>query len=245
MSFLDHLEELRWTLVKSLVVFLIGFILVASFLERVSNWLRWPLDYGIRDNPDVLRLITTTPLAIFTVFMMVCFLGAIAMSLPFILYFVGQFVAPALTKKERGLLIPGLLLGTVLFVMGSLFAFFLLVPSVIKVSVYMNALLGFEVLWSADRYYSMLAWMVVGMGLAFQLPLAMQVPVYLDIITVEKYRSWRRIMILICTIAAAIITPTPDPFNMFLVALPLILLYELGVWLARVYTSKRVSQGRI
>ncbi|RME66850.1 MAG: preprotein translocase subunit TatC, partial [Verrucomicrobia bacterium] len=171
MTFLEHLEELRWVLLKVLIAFLVGFVLVAAFLDNVANLLRWPLDFGVRENPEVLRLVTTTPLAIFTVFMMVCFLGAVAFSMPFVLYFVGQFVAPALTPKEKKLLVPGLVLAVLLFLAGMTFAFFLLVPSVIRVSVYFNALLGYEVIWSADKYYSMLAWMCLGMGTAFQFPM--------------------------------------------------------------------------
>jgi len=244
MTFLEHLEELRWVLLKVLIAFLVGFVLVAAFLDNVANLLRWPLDFGVRENPEVLRLVTTTPLAIFTVFMMVCFLGAVAFSMPFVLYFVGQFVAPALTPKEKKLLVPGLVLAVLLFLAGMTFAFFLLVPSVIRVSVYFNALLGYEVIWSADKYYSMLAWMCLGMGTAFQFPMVLQILLYLGVVTVEKLRSWRRIMILVCFVVAAVITPTPDPLNMTIVALPLILLYEVAIWIGATYTVRHMEAAR-
>lgn len=244
MSFLEHLEELRWVLLKVLIAFLVGFILVAVFLDNVAGLLRWPLDFGVRDNPEVLTLVTTTPLAIFTVFMMVCLLGAVSLAMPFVLYFIGQFVAPALTEKERKLLIPGFTLAIVLFVVGMLFSFFLLVPSVIRVSVYFNAMLGYQVIWSADKYYSMLAWMCLGMGTAFQFPMVIQILLYLGVVTVEKLRSWRRVAVLLCFLASAVITPTPDPLNMAIVALPLVVLYEVAIWIGSTYTARRIEEAQ-
>lgn len=244
MSFLDHLEELRWTLVKSLIVFLVAFTAIGLFLRDAAEVLNRPLHVGLRDNPQAITLITTTPLAIFSVFLMICFLGGITLSLPFILYFVGQFVAPALTTKERRLMIPACAAALLLFLAGGLFSYFLLVPSVIRVSSYMNATLGFQVLWSADRYYSMLVWMVVGMGAAFQFPMVLQILIYMGLLDVRKLRQWRRLAILTMAIVAAVITPTPDPFNMFIVAAPLYLLYEIAIWVGATYTQPRAARAR-
>lgn len=244
MGFLDHLEELRWTLVKSLVVFLIGFILIAVFLKDTATVLNWPLNKGLEDNPDALKLITTTPMAIFSVFMMICFLGAVTMALPFILFFVGQFVAPALTRKEKRLLVPACIGAVVLFLAGGAFSYFLLVPSVVRVSAMFNATLGYELLWSADRYYSMLVWMVLGMGAAFQFPMVIQILIYLGILEVAQLRKWRRIAVLVFFIIAAFITPTPDPVTQSMVALPLWLLYEGAIWIGALYTTRLAERAR-
>lgn len=244
MGFLDHLEELRWTLVKSLVVFLIGFILIAVFLKDTATVLNWPLNKGLEDDPDALKLITTTPMAIFSVFMMICFLGAVTMALPFILFFVGQFVAPALTRKEKRLLVPACIGAVVLFLAGGAFSYFLLVPSVVRVSAMFNATLGYELLWSADRYYSMLVWMVLGMGAAFQFPMVIQILIYLGILEVAQLRKWRRIAVLVFFIIAAFITPTPDPVTQSMVALPLWLLYEGAIWIGALYTTRLAERAR-
>ncbi len=244
MGFLDHLEELRWTLVKSLIVFLIGFILIAVFLKDTATVLNWPLNKGLEDNPDALKLITTTPMAIFSVFMMICFLGAVTMALPFILFFVGQFVAPALTRKEKRLLVPACIGAVVLFLAGGAFSYFLLVPSVVRVSAMFNATLGYELLWSADRYYSMLVWMVLGMGAAFQFPMVIQILIYLGILEVAQLRKWRRIAVLVFFIIAAFITPTPDPVTQSMVALPLWLLYEGAIWIGALYTTRLAERAR-
>jgi len=244
MSFLDHLEDLRWTLLKTVLVFMSAFILVAVFLPDTASVLNWPKDYATRDNPDQLRLITTTPLGIFSVFMMICFLGAVTISLPFILYFVGQFVAPALTKKESKVLLPVCAATVVLFLLGAAFSYFVLLPAIIKVSVYFNAQLGLELFYTADKYYSMVMWTVVGMGGAFQFPMVIQILIYLELVTVKKLRSIRAIMFLVVLVASAIITPTPDPVTLFIVAMPLYLLYELAIWAGAVITLPRVKAAR-
>ncbi|MGH8016996.1 MAG: twin-arginine translocase subunit TatC [Opitutaceae bacterium] len=244
MGFLDHLEELRWTLAKALIVFVVAFILIAVFVIETSHLLNWPLEQGLKNYPDAARLITTTPFAVFSVYMLVCFLGAITLSLPFVLFFVGQFVAPALMPNERRLLFPACIGAVVLFLFGSLFSFLLLVPSVIKVSAYLNATFGLELLWSADRYYSMLVWMVLGMGAAFQFPMILQILVYLGLVSVAQLRKWRRIAVLVFFVVAAFITPTPDPLNQAMVALPLWLLYELAIWVAAGYTTRLAIASR-
>jgi len=244
MSFLDHLEDLRWTLLKVVVAFLVAFILVAVFLPDTATILNWPLNYAIRDNPDQLQLVTTTPLGIFSVFMMICFLGAATISLPFILFFVGQFVAPALTKKEGKVLLPVCAATVVLFLLGAAFSYFVLLPAVIKVSVYFNAQLGLALIWTADKYYSMVVWTVMGMGAAFQFPMVIQILIYLELVTVKKLRSIRAIMFLVVLIVSAVITPTPDPVTLFIVALPLYLLYELAIWAGAVITLPRVKEAR-
>jgi len=149
-----------------------------------------------------------------------------------VLYFIGRFVAPALNEREARVLLPACIISFFLFIAGGLFAYLLLVPSAIKVSVYFNALLGFELIWSADRYYGLLVWMVLGMGAAFQFPMVIQILVYLGIVDVPKLKSIRRIMIVVFFIISAIITPTPDPLTQCMVAGPMIILYELSIFVA-------------
>jgi sec-independent protein translocase protein TatC len=244
MGFLDHLEELRWTLVKSFSVFGIALVGISFFMRDFARVLNWPFHRGMEEFPEAGKLVTTTPMGIFSVVMLVCFLGALVVSLPFILYFAGQFVAPALTKKERGLLLPACVAAAVLFVAGALFSYFVLAPSVIWMSAYLNVLFGLEGFWSADRYYSMLVWLVLGMGAAFQFPMVIQIMVYIGLVTVPRLRALRRIMVLVCCVAGALITPTGDPINMGIVAVPLYVLYELAIFVAAVFTARKAAEAR-
>jgi sec-independent protein translocase protein TatC len=242
MGFLDHLEELRWTLIKSFIAFAVAFVIAAFFFDRLADVLRWPLDRGLREHPESFKAVTNTPMAIFSVYIAIPMIGAVTLALPFVLYFIGQFVSPALKAKEKRLLIPGFFIGILLFLAGALFSYFLLVPSVVQISVELNTKLGSELYWTIDNYYSMLMWMMIGMGVAFQFPLLIQVLVFLDMVSVTRLRSWRRIMFIGCCIVAAFITPTPDPFNMMLVALPLYFLYEAALIVAAIYTVKRAQE---
>lgn len=245
MSFLDHLEELRWTLVKSLVAFVIAFIISAVFFKDLARLLRLPLDRGLAENPESFTAITNTPMAVFSIYVTIPAIGGVVGALPFVLFFIGQFVGPALTPKEKRLLVPGGIIAIVLFLLGAAFSYFLLIPSIMKVSVELNAQLGTQLYWTIDKYYSMLLWIMLGMGLAFQFPLVVQVLIYLDIVSVEKLRSLRRIMFIACCLIAALITPTPDPFNMFMVALPLYLLYEAAILVGATFTARKAAARKI
>lgn len=239
MGFLDHLEELRWTIGKSLIVFAIIFVVMAVFLKDVAQILNWPLNRAFANAGEQTGLVTTSPMAVFSVYLQVCFLGGLFGSLPFVLFFIGRFVAPALNEREARVLLPACIISFILFIMGGAFAYFVLVPSAIKVSVYFNALLGFDLIWSADRYYGLLVWMVLGMGAAFQFPMVIQILVYLGIVDVPKLKSIRRIMIVVFFVISAIITPTPDPLTQCMVAGPMIILYELSI-----YVAGRVAKAR-
>lgn len=245
MGFLDHVEDLRWTILKTGVVFLVAFVVTAIFLPYASRILNWPLNraFASLETSQQVGLVTTSPMAVFSVYLQICFLGGLFFALPFGLYFLGGFVGPALTKKEKKLLVPACLSALVLFLSGAAFAYFFLVPSAIKVSIYFNDMLGFELMWSADRYYGLLVWMILGMGLSFQFPMVIQILVYLGIVEVKKLRSLRKIMIVVFFIVSAIITPTPDPLTQSMVALPMYGLYEISLLIAaRVEKRRRVSE---
>lgn len=243
MGFLDHLEDLRWTLIKSVVTFGIFVTLIAYFLQDAALVLKWPLLEAAKSYPELNSgLITTSPMSVFTVIIQVCVLGGLILSLPFILFFVGQFVSPALTRKERRVVLPAALSAMVLFVGGATFSYLFIVPSAIKVSMELNTVLGFQNLWSADRYYSMLVWLVLGLGVTFEFPLVIVILVYLRIIDSKKLvRSWR-IVIVVIFIVAAVVTPTPDPVTQTLVATPMLVLYVISVIIARIIEKKRAEE---
>jgi sec-independent protein translocase protein TatC len=230
MGFLDHLEDLRWTLIKCAVVFAIFVTIIAYFVDDFAGVLSWPLEKVRIDYPKMnTELITNSPMAVFSVIIDICLIGGLVLSLPFFLFFVGQFVAPALTKRELKVLLPTCTAAVVLFLGGAAFGYFLLTPSTIRVSYELNLLLHYTVMWTADRYYSLLMWLVLGMGAAFEFPLLIVLAVYMGFIEVATLRKYRRHAIVVIFIIAAVVTPTPDPFNQTLFALPLLVLYELAI----------------
>lgn len=233
MGFLDHLEELRWTLIKCAVAFVLLVTLIAYNLGTASHLLNAPLEQVKADYPQFKTdLITNSPMGVFTVIIDICLMGGVVMALPFWLFFVGQFVAPALTRRERGVLVPTAAAAFILFLLGASFGYYLLTPSTIRVSFELNQLLGYTVMWTADKYYSLLMWLVLGMGGAFEFPLLVVLAVYMGLIEVATLRHYRRHAIVIIFVIAAIVTPTPDPINQGLFAVPLIVLYEIAILVA-------------
>ncbi len=245
MGFLDHLEELRWTLVKCVIAFGVMAALVATFLGEFNDVLLWPLHHVQAENPKlVLDLGTTSIMEGFDVTIQLCAFGGLVMAAPFLLIFIGQFVAPALSEKETRLAVPVGLCALVLLLMGAAFGFFLLVPSTIRVSLELNELLGFTLRWTPASYYTLLVWLVLGVGMAFEFPLLIVLAVHLGFLRVETLRKYRRHAIVGIFLIAAIVTPTPDPFTQSMFAAPLYVLFELAILAgARVQKRREASLG--
>ncbi|MBA4138330.1 MAG: twin-arginine translocase subunit TatC [Opitutus sp.] len=233
MGFLDHLEELRGTLIKCAVVFAIVVAVIAYYMKDFSYLLNWPLDHVRAEYPGLKTdLVTNSPMAVFSVIISICVTGGFILSLPFFLFFFGQFVAPALTQREMKVLLPTAFSALLLFLGGAAFSYFFLVTSTIRVAFELNQLLGYEVLWTADKYYSLLMWMVLGVGASFEFPLLIVLATYMGLVEIATLKKYRRHAIVVFFIIAAIVTPTPDPFTQTIFAVPLILLYELAIWVS-------------
>lgn len=240
MGFLDHVEELRWTLIKPLVVFFISFVVTIIFIQHVKDVLMYPLDLHYSDEQlEVFNgLATRNPTGVFTAMLHIGLLVGITVASPVFLYYIGRFLSPALTKKEKKLLLPGCFSAFFLFMLGSSFAFFGLLPKAIDVTMEFNRMMGFQIIWSPDSYFGFITWIVLGMGVSFQFPLVAVVLVYLDIVSLEKLRSLRRVLIILFFIASAVLTP-PDPITQIMMALPMIVLYEISLVVAGVLLRKR------
>jgi len=243
MSFFEHLEDLRWTLIKCAVVFGLFVTIIAYWVDDFGRVLSWPLERVHADHPKMTTdLITNSPMGVFSVIIDICLIGGLVMSLPFMLFFVGQFIAPALTKRELKVLLPTCVSAFVLFLAGASFGYFLLTPSTIRVAYELNDLMHYTVMWTADKYYSLLMWLVLGMGAAFEFPLLIVLAVYMGFIEVATLRKYRRHAIVVIFIIAAVVTPTPDPINQTLFALPLIVLYEVAIFVAAQLRRRRTDE---
>ncbi|MDF9834278.1 sec-independent protein translocase protein TatC [Ereboglobus sp. PH5-5] len=240
MGFFDHLEELRWVILKCIVVYVLFAVVIGVFLRQANSILLLPFNMAREQFPELpenLRMIYVTDS--FTAVIQLCFLGALVPAMPFFFFFASQFVAPALTKKEKHMIIPVCLSSLVLFVVGSLFSFLLLVPSTLKISALTGDILGATAEWTIASYYGTLAWLTIGVGISFEFPLVIVLLVYLGILRVETLRKYRRHAIVGIFIMAAIITPTPDPFTQTIFALPLYVLFETAIFIGGRMQKKR------
>jgi sec-independent protein translocase protein TatC len=245
MGFLDHLDELRVTLVKCAVAFVVFASLIGFFLKEFNDVLLWPLHTVQRENPSlVLELGTNAPMEGFSVIIQMCTMGGLLLAAPFMLFFAGQFVAPALSERELKAVLPVCGTAMLLFLLGSCFSFFLLVPSTLRVAVEINDLFGFVMRWTPASYYSLLLWLVLGVGASFEFPLLIVLAVYAGFLRVATLRKYRRHAIVAIFIIAAVVTPTPDPFTQLLFVAPLYLLFELAIIAgARVEKRRALAVG--
>ena len=243
MGFLEHLEDLRWTLMKSALVFAVFVGVISFYLKEFYAVLIWPLENVRADFPQfTTHLITNSPMGIFSMLISIALVGGVALSLPFWFFFVAQFIAPALTKRELKILVPSCLAALLLFLIGAAFGYFLLVPSTVRVAYEFSAYMSVDPMWTADKYFGLLTWLVLGVGVTFEFPLLIVLASYIGLVEIATLRRFRRHAIVVCFIISAIVTPTPDMVTQTLFAVPLCLLYELSIW-ASALIGRRKQPG--
>jgi sec-independent protein translocase protein TatC len=160
------------------------------------------------------------------------------------LFFIGQFVAPALSEKELKAVLPMCLSAFVLFITGAVFAFILLVPATVRMAIEINKGFGLAFRWTVGSYYSVLSWLTLGVGAAFEFPLVIVLLVWMGIVSTAFLRKYRRHAFVVIFIIAAIITPTPDPITQTMFAAPLYALYEIAILVATRVEKNRTSKAR-
>lgn len=225
LSLVDHLDELRSRLIYSLI------FLTAAF--AVCFWQSSAiLDLAANALPEEHRaLIVLAPTEAFMTTLTVCVYAAVVVSAPFITYQLFAYVLPAFSPRERKAIMPLLISIPVLFVVGVIFAYFIVLPAAIGFLLNFNDE-QFAIQLRAREYYSFFSMTLIAGGIVFELPIVILAMVRLHIVTVAQLRKNRRYAYLICVILAAAL-PGVDPISMMIEAVPLLLLYELSILLAR------------
>jgi sec-independent protein translocase protein TatC len=300
-SFLEHLEDLRWVLIKSSAVVFVAMVICLIAGDRVVAWIKRPLEkaqvrYRKEDYVAVVMLgtnrLTTLhldnaqretlkldsnhfatvhvdfksstngtnldlslwmesgkqaealarqmkvdlntlgPAGGFMVAFQVAFYGGLGAASPFILYFVAQFVFPALKLTEKKYVYRGILYAVPLFISGVCFCYFALMPIALAASQAYSQWLGLSAnIWRAEEYISFVCKFMLGMGLGFELPVVLLVLVKIGILDYQSLSKMRRYMIVINLVLGALLT-TPEVLTQVLMAVPLQILYEISVWIA-------------
>ncbi len=224
MTFLEHLEELRWRLLKTVSAIAVGTLLAFVFHQHLVTWLLKPAE-GI-------ELIFTAPAEYFMVTLRVAFFAGLYLSLPVLLYQVIAFVAPGLTPGERRWTLPMLVAAFLLFTTGALFSYFFLLPVGLKFLVGF-APEGIDPLLSIGSYLSFAASLVFASGLSFELPLVLFFLSLMGLVTSTKLKEFRRYFLIVALVVAAVVTPSPDIFTQGILAVALMGLYELSILLVK------------
>lgn len=233
LTFTGHLTELRQRLIKSVIALVITTIIAFIFAKYI-------FDFLIAPAPDDISLIFTEMTGMITTYFKVALMGGLVLAMPILVYQGIMFVSPALTRREKKYVYMALPWITLMFIVGFAFGYFVLVPPAT------NFLLSFmtdvarpEI--KIDNYVSIVTRLLVAIGVVFETPVIITFLARLGIVKPETLSRRRRWAIVVAFILAAIITPTFDPINQSLVAFPLILLYEISIWLAKIAYRKRAE----
>lgn len=232
MSLLDHLEELRKRLVWSLLSLVVAFMPCWYWVREIFDFLQRPIR-ALR--PDE-KLVFTGLADPFLLYFKVAALAGLFLAAPFLLYQLWGFIAPGLYKRERLYLAPFLLFGSLFFLGGGAFAYYVAFPMAAEFLLSMAE--GFEMMLTVERYFSFLLTMILGLGMMFELPIIILVLAALGVVTPSFLLRNFRWAVLIIFVVSAIITPTPDIVNLCVFAVPALLLYLLGVGAAFVVAPK-------
>ena len=243
MGLLDHLEELRWAVLKSMSAVLAGIVLTAFFFPSFFAVLRYPLDRAVANEPEGLVALTTTSvMGVFMVIIQVCMIGGVALGLPFVLYNFARFAAPGLTQSEKRVLVPACGATLILFLFGCLFAYFVVLPTGLEVTLFLNKQLGLGIIWTAQSYYNLVIWLMIGVGIAFEFPLVLVILQYIGVVTPGQLREYRRVSVVVILVVAALITPGGDPITMLMLASVLYLFFEAAILVGERLVKKREAE---
>jgi len=235
-SFFSHLIELRTRLVRALIAVGLVFICLFPFARDLYAILAHPLLVAL---PKGGQMIATDVVGVFFVPMKVAGLSALLVALPYVLYQIWAFIAPGLYAHERRLIAPLVAASTVLFLCGMAFAYFLVLPVIFKA---MSTFTPEGVSWMTDigKYMDFVLTLFVAFGVTFEVPVVVVVLVRMGMVSVEKLREIRPYVVVGAFVIGAIFTP-PDVVSQIMLAVPLWLLYELGIVVAAMMAKKVVA----
>ncbi len=237
MTFLEHLEELRWRLIKSLAAVIVGAVITFFFVDRIIEILVRPTQ--LIDHPFSLQVLTVQ--GMFMVKWGLAFVGGVVLAIPVLTYQLWKFIAPGLYATERRYVYPVIIFTYFSFVVGIVFAYFVIIPF----SLNFFSSMGYGDIQnnvSIKYYLSFMTWIMLGTGLIFELPIASYLLAVIGFLTPEFMRTYRRHAIVIIMVLSAIITP-PDPVSMIVMTIPLMCLYEISIGVAWLASKRKTAIG--
>jgi len=237
-SLLDHLIELRARLLRAVAGLLLLFVALLPFANRLYAWLAQPLLDKLPKGGQLIAVEVASP---FFAPLKLAFFVAIVVAMPWLLYQLWAFVAPGLYKREKRLALPLLVSALTLFYAGCAFAYFIVLPAVFT---FLNKVTpaGVAMMTDINAYLDFVLVIFLAFGLSFELPVALVILVLLGWVTPTQLREWRGYAIVGIFVVAAVITP-PDVVSQLLLAIPMVVLYELGILAARAVTPRKAAEG--
>src|SRR4051795_8432131 len=235
--FLEHLEDLRWTIVKMALTLTVTMIVCFALRSMLVRVIQAPLNH-LGSQVGTLKALGITDSIVIS--FRLAFYAGIVVSFPLLLFFLAEFVLPALTAMEKRFLFPAIIISFGLFLTGVLTAYYWLLPKTILFFFCDTQSLGWAPTWTVQEYYSFVTRFTLAFGLSFELPVVVLALVRFGFISYEFMKRTRPYAVVLLFIFATIISPTPDILTMIAMALPLCLLYESCIWIT--WFAKRKEQ---
>ncbi len=237
MTFLEHLDELRKRIIQSVAALAITFGISWVFHEAIFNFLSLPIK-GVVDKLSVIK-----PTEPFTIYLKVAFVAGVFLAAPFLLFQVWLFIAPGLYRREKIYVFPFLLSSTILFLLGGIFAYYVILPTAL------NFLLkqfgaNFHHMISAVYFFDFEMVILIGMGAIFQLPVLVAFLSLFGLVTPRFLWKNFRYAFLLMIVIAAVVSPTTDVLNLFLWSGPMVILYLISIWVSWMFFRRRRARGK-
>ncbi len=235
MSFLEHLEELRWRILYSLIGIVIGTIIAWIFIDFLIDHILLLPAQSAR-----IKLQNLRPFGQLFLYFQVALIAGVVLSIPNLFYQLWKFIAPALKENEKKYVTAVVSFSTLCFLSGIVFAYYVMLPLTLTFA----GQFGSEQIennFAIDEYFSIIISVMLAAGLVFELPMMSFFLSRLGLITPAFMRKYRRHSIVLILVAAAILTPGTDPVAQVLLAVPLALLYEISIFVAKVFQRKGIA----
>ena len=232
MPFLEHLEELRKRLIRSIIALLVAAAGSFYFADYIVKFIMKPLG-------DT-KLYVTEVAGSFTAYFKISLITGLIVALPYIFWQLWTFISPGLYKREKMMILPIVIASTVLFLLGATFCYYVMLPMTIHFLVNFSGGLITPII-TVSSYISFLSMMILGFGAGFQLPIVAYVLGKFGIVSARGLNKARRYAVVILLFLAAFLTPTPDAFTMMMMFLPLYALYEISILVVWLTGKKKVE----
>ena len=246
-SFTGHLVELRTRLLNSLIFIFVIFIVSYIFAEHIYNFLVDPYANAVKNTDGSRRLIFTALHETFITYIKVAFFSAIFLGSPVLLIQIYKFIAPGLYNNEKKAILPYLISTPILFLLGGLLVYYLVMPLAIKFflsfeTLGSNTTLPIQLEAKVNEYLSLIMRLIFAFGISFQLPILLNLLARIGVVNSDYLKTRRRYVIVIIFALAAILTP-PDPITQVGLAIPLLLLYELSIFTVKFIERKKEKEN--
>ncbi len=235
MSFLDHLEELRWRLLKAVGSIVIGGMVAYLFIDDIITLLITPTERIT--SPMNLQVLTVQ--GMFMIKWGMAIVGGFILALPVITYQLAKFISPGLYKDEKKFMVPLVFFSYFSFIIGVIFAYMVIIPFSLQ---FFSSLGSSEIQnnYSINYYFSFITWLMLGSGVIFELPVVVFILSVIGLLTPSFMRHYRRHALIVILLLSAFITP-PDPVSLLFMAIPLIILYELSIGVSWIVNRRHLK----